>query len=119
MESNVIDFASYLQARQQAVPTWSGLSHATEIEIMGHAVGQSLLDTIMTSEEVFKYSVENVGSMAPETYCTMQSAHRNITEAIGLLLQAQTTLDDAAKRETRGGDNFVDFELPDFHDFPA
>lgn len=119
MQSNVINLADRLQARREAVPTWSGLAHSTEIEIMTRDVGKSLLEIIISSEEVHNYAIGNIGSMDAESYRLMSVANTKISEAVGLLMQAQCSLDQAAKNETRGGDNFVDFELPDFHDFPA
>ncbi|WP_425668591.1 hypothetical protein [Agrobacterium radiobacter] len=83
---------------------------------------ESLLEIILSKEEVFNYGIGNIGSLNEDTYRTMLSAHQKLNDAVGLLMQAECELDKAAKNETRGGDNsvdFEDFELPDFHDFPA
>jgi hypothetical protein len=122
MQSNVIDFTSYSQARNEAAPTWSGMSHATELEIMTRGIGKPLLEIIIEKEEVRDYAISNIGDMNEDTYNSMLSAHQKISEAVSLLMQAQNELDQASKNETRGGDNclaFEEIELPDFHDFPA
>lgn len=119
MESNVINLADRLQARQAAVGTRTGLAHSTEIEIMMREIGKTNLEAIISTEQVHNYAIGNIDTMDAETYRLMLDANTKLNLAVSLLMQATCALDLAAKNETRGGNNFVDFELPDFHDFPA
>ncbi|RVH69236.1 hypothetical protein CN198_14350 [Sinorhizobium meliloti] len=119
MESNVISFADRLQARQQAKPTWFGLAHATEIEIMMREIGQTNLEVIISTEQVRNYAIGNIDIMDADTYRLLLEANNKLNQAVGLIMQATYALDLAAKNENRGGDNCVDLDLPDFHDCPA
>ncbi|WP_429819138.1 hypothetical protein [Ensifer sp. B1-9] len=120
MESNVINLADRLHARQVAVATWTGLAHATEIETMMHEIGKTSLEVIISTEQVHNYAVGNLDTIDADTYRLMLDANAKLNQAVGLIMQATCALDLAAKNENRGGDNCVDLvELPDFHDFPA
>lgn len=119
MESNVINLADRLQARQAAVCTWTGLAHATEIGIMMREIGQTNLDVIISTEQVHNYAIGNIDTMDAETYRLLIEANTKLNQAVSLLMQATCSLDLAAKNENRGGDNCVDLELPDFRDYPA
>lgn len=119
MESNVINLADRLQARQAAVCTWTGLAHATEIEIMMREIEKTNLEAIISTEQVHNYAIGNIDSMDPETYRLLLEANNKLNQAVGLIMQATCVLDLAAKNENRGGDNCVDLDLPDFHDYPA
>ncbi|MGH0214441.1 hypothetical protein NKY66_11055 [Sinorhizobium meliloti] len=119
MESNVINLADRLHARQVAVATWTGLAHATEIEIMMREIGKTNLEAIISTEQVHNYAIGNIDSMDADTYRLLIEANTKLNQAVGLIMQATCALDLAAKNENRGGDNCVELELPDFRDFPA
>ncbi len=119
MQSNVINFAERVQARSEAVPTYTGLGHTTEIEIMMNDVRQSRDQLLVSSMEAENYALGNIDGMSEETFRLLILAAGKMLEANRLLTQCGIALETAARNEQRGGDNLYEVDLPDFPDWPA
>lgn len=115
MESNVIDFASRLKARDDA----RGISQAAQIDHLDLAVGNYVAEINVLAEKFSSYLIRNIGLADETTYELVLVAQQKVNKARGLLMNTRWTLDEAAMNECHRGDPDYEYDLPEFHDLPA